>query len=47
MVHLGKKEVFVLKDGWTVCTRDNTPAAHFEHTVIVNDKEPIIMTLRN
>jgi len=47
MVHLGKKEVFVLKDGWTVCTRDNTPAAHFEHTVIVNGKEPIIMTLRN
>ena len=47
MVHLGKKEVFVLKDGWTVCTRDNTPAAHFEHTIIVNGKEPIIMTLRN
>lgn len=46
MVHLGKKEVYVAKDKWAVITRDKSPAAHFEHTLIVNGKEPIITTLR-
>jgi len=47
MVHSGQKECFVLKDNWTVVTKDKMPAAHFEHTVIVADNEPIILTLRD
>lgn len=47
MVHAGKKEVITAKDGWTVITSDRLPAAHFEHTVIVRDNKPIILTLRN
>lgn len=46
MVHAGKQEVEYLKDGWTVVTTDRKPAAHFEHTVLVDEK-PIILTLRN
>ena len=47
MVHFGKKDVYVAADKWAVITRDNSPAAHFEHTIIVNGKKPLIMTLRN
>lgn len=48
MVHLGRKEVvFDEEDGWTVTTADKSPAAHFEHTVIVQDNKPLILTLRN
>ncbi len=46
MVHMGAKEVVTLKDGWTVVTKDGSPAAHFEHTVIVQDGKPLILTLR-
>lgn len=35
MVNLGRPEVSVLDDGWTVVTRDGRPSAHFEHTVAV------------
>lgn len=46
MVHLGAKETETLEDGWTVVTKDRTPAAHWEHTIIVDNEKPIIMTLR-
>jgi len=48
MVHLGKKEIYI--DGnnkWSVMTRDHSPAAHFEHTIIINDDVPIITTAVN
>ncbi len=35
MVTMGRKEVSQLEDGWTVVTRDGSPSAHFEHTVVV------------
>lgn len=47
MVHLGAKEVFVGADKWAIITRDHSPAAHFEHTIIINDNKPIVTTLRN
>ena len=46
MVHAGKFQVKTAQDGWTVYTADKSPAAHFEHTIIVNDGKPIILTLR-
>lgn len=35
MVNLGRSEVSVLDDNWTVVTLDGQPSAHFEHTVAV------------
>ena len=44
MVNLGKYEVKVLADGWTVVTRDRQPSAHFEHSVGVTDNGPVILS---
>lgn len=44
MVNLGGEDVQVLSDGWTVVTKDNKPSAHFEHTVLITDGEPEILT---
>jgi methionyl aminopeptidase len=45
MVNLGRHEVRTLADGWTVVTRDGSPSAHFEHTVLTTDSGPEILTL--
>jgi methionyl aminopeptidase len=44
MLNLGKDEVEVLSDKWTVQTVDKRPSAHFEHTIAVTDGEPLILT---
>jgi methionyl aminopeptidase len=44
MVNLGTYEVKVLKDGWTVVTKDKSPSAHFEHSVAVTEEGPIILS---
>lgn len=44
MVNAGRPEVKILKDGWTVLTVDGKPSAHFEHTVLVTESEPEILT---
>lgn len=46
MVNAGRREVRVLNDGWTVVTSDGKLSAHFEHTVLVTDGEPEILTCR-
>jgi methionyl aminopeptidase len=35
MVNLGGRDVEVLRDGWTVVTKDRSLSAQFEHTVLV------------
>jgi len=35
MINLGKKEVYILEDGWTAVTRDKTLSAQFEHSIAV------------
>lgn len=35
MLNLGKKEVCMLEDDWTIVTEDESASAHFEHTVAV------------
>ena len=43
MITLGKRQIFMERDGWTVRTRDRKNAAHFEHTVAVcKDKADIL-----
>lgn len=44
MATLGGWEVNLLKDGWTVVTRDGSLSAHFEHTVLITDKGAEILT---
>jgi len=47
MFNLGTDDVHTLMDGWTVVTDDGKPSAHFEHTVLVSDDGPVILTLAN
>ena len=35
MITMGKRDIYLKADRWSVCTRDGKPAAHFEHTVVV------------
>ena len=44
MVNAGTFEVKVLKDGWTVKTRDGKLSAHYENTILITDGEPEILT---
>ena len=44
MINLGKKEIKVLGDGWTVKTADGSLSAHFEHTVAITGNGPVILT---
>lgn len=44
MLNLGGDDVEVLSDKWTVQTVDKQPSAHFEHTVLVTDDEPVLLT---
>ena len=44
MVNLGQRHVEVLEDDWTVVTCDGLPSAHFEHTILVTDGKPEILT---
>ncbi len=45
MINLGRHDVKVLSDGWTVITMDGQPSAHFEHTVAITEDGPHILTL--
>jgi methionyl aminopeptidase len=44
MVNAGRPSVKILKDGWTVVTQDGSLSAHFEHTVLITESEPEILT---
>jgi len=35
MITMGKRDIYLKADRWSVCTRDGKPSAHFEHTVVV------------
>ena len=44
MVNAGLPGVKILNDGWTVVTQDGSLSAHFEHTVLITEAEPEILT---
>jgi len=44
MVNAGGYEVLILNDGWTAVTVDGKPSAHFEHTILVTQDKPVILT---
>lgn len=37
-------QVFLKKDGWTVVAKSRKNASHYEHTVLIKDGYPIILT---
>lgn len=46
MINVGKKDVKILPDGWTVVTKDRSLSAQFEHTILVTDTGFEVLTLR-
>ena len=44
MINAGVSEVQMLSDGWTVVSADGQPSAHFEHTVLVTEGDPEVLT---
>ncbi len=44
MLNLGGDDVYEHDDGWTVSTIDKSASAHFEHTILVTEDEPVILT---
>lgn len=45
MVNAGKREVKLLKDGWTVVTKDHSLSAQWEHTVLVTEDGVEVLTV--
>ena len=46
MVNIGSKEISILKDGWTVVTKDKKASAHYEHMVLINENGCEVLTMR-
>ena len=46
MITMGKPETVTADDGWAVETEDYSLAAHYEHTIIITEKGPVIATKR-
>ena len=44
MVNQGKSQVYFADDGWTALTLDGSNSAHYEHTVLVTNNGPKILT---
>ncbi len=44
MINLGKAKIKILADKWTAVTADGLPSAHFEHTVLITDSAPEVLT---
>src|SRR5207253_9775428 len=44
IIAAGSGRAIVAKDGWTVCTADRRPAAHYERTLVITKGEPILLT---
>jgi methionyl aminopeptidase len=44
MVNAGTDEVYLLDDDWTAVTADGRLSAHFEHTILVTERGPEVLT---
>lgn len=47
MITLGSEEVFQMEDEYTYITADESLSAHFEHTIVITENEPIVLTHRD
>ena len=46
MLNLGKRQMKILKDGWTAVTKDRSLSAQWEHTILVTPNGYDVLTLR-
>jgi len=44
IIAAGSGRAVLAKDGWTVKTADRRPSAHYEHTLVITRREPILLT---
>ena len=44
MVTAGTPDVHILEDEWTAVTADGSLAAHFEHTILITENGPEVLT---
>src|SRR6478752_4419707 len=44
IIAAGRGDVYVDDDGWTIRTEDRSRSAHFEHTIVVTEGAPILLT---
>lgn len=44
IISTGSGAVQEAGDGWTLCTADGSRAAHVEHTIVVQQGEPLVLT---
>lgn len=44
MISMGDWRVFLEDDDWTVVTRDGSKCSHYEHTVLITEGEPEILS---
>lgn len=47
MITMGKFDVYVTEDGWTVKTKDKSFAAHVEDTIVITEQGPLVLTRNN
>lgn len=45
MVNMKSSQIRMAEDGWTALAVDGLPSAHFEHTLLVDDQNPEILTI--
>lgn len=44
MINMGSRNIVIERDGWTCCTKDRKPSAHFEHTVAIRGGKAEILS---
>ena len=44
IIAAGSGRSILASDGWTVCTADRKASAHYEHTLVITRREPILLT---
>ncbi|HEY7096547.1 MAG TPA: type I methionyl aminopeptidase [Terriglobales bacterium] len=44
IIAAGSGRAILARDGWTVCTADRRPSAHYEHTLVITKGQPILLT---
>ncbi len=45
MINAGRREIRIMPDGWTVKTKDRSPSAQWEHTILVTETGYEVLTL--
>ena len=44
IIAAGSGEVYMSRDGWTIRTDDGSPSAHAEHTIVITEAAPLLVT---